>query len=82
MNDEQAKLLLHCCISYFGYIGKPAYLSMPELLAGCHYNEEEINRHLGKNRGYRPVQINGSKFATGHIIRKPVEVVKGRVLAS
>jgi hypothetical protein len=27
------------------------------------------------------VQINGNKFATGRIMRKPVEVVKGRILA-
>jgi hypothetical protein len=25
-------------------------------------------------------QINGNKFATGEILKKPVEVVKGRVL--
>jgi len=54
---------------------------MPKFLAGCHYNEEEINRHLKKNIGYRPVQMNGNKFATGQILGKPVEVVKGRVLA-
>jgi hypothetical protein len=34
-----------------------------------------------KKKGYRPVQINGNKFATGQILRKPVEVVKGRILA-
>ena len=62
-------------------IGKPAYLSMPKFLASCHYNEEEISRHLKKNIGYWPVQINGNKFATGQILRKPVEVVKGRILA-
>jgi hypothetical protein len=33
------------------------------------------------NIGYRPVQINGNKFATSQILRKPVEVVKGRILA-
>jgi hypothetical protein len=31
--------------------------------------------------GYWPVQVNGNKFATGQILRKPVEVVKGRILA-
>jgi hypothetical protein len=31
--------------------------------------------------GYRPVQINGNKFATGQILGKPVEVVRGRILA-
>ena len=54
---------------------------MPKFLAGCHYNEEEISRHLKKNIGYWPVQMNGNKFATGQILRKPVEVVKGRILA-
>ena len=54
---------------------------MPKFLAGCHYNEEEISRHLKKNIGYWPVQINGNKFATGQILEKPVEVVKGRILA-
>ena len=27
------------------------------------------------------VQINGNKFATGQILKKPVEVVKGQILA-
>jgi hypothetical protein len=54
---------------------------MPKFLAICHYNEEEISRHLKKNRGYWPVQINGNKFTTGQILKKPVEIVKGRILA-
>ena len=58
---------------------KPTYLSMPKFLAGCHYNEEEISRHLKKNIGYWPVQINGNKFASGQILKKSVEVVKGRI---
>jgi len=63
--------------------GKPAYLSMPKFkfLAGCHHNEEEISRHLKNSIGYWPVQINDNKFATSQILRKPVEVVKGRILA-
>jgi hypothetical protein len=65
----------------FCYIGKLAYLSMPKFLASGHYNEEEISRHLEKNIGYWPVQIDGNKFATSQIARKPVEVVKGRILA-
>jgi hypothetical protein len=36
---------------------------------------------LEKYIGYWPVQINGNKFATGQILEKPVEVVKGRILA-
>jgi hypothetical protein len=31
--------------------------------------------------GYWPVQMNSNKFATGQILGKPVEVVKGRILA-
>ena len=55
---------------------------MPKFLAGCHYNEEEFSRHLKKKKlGYWPIQINGNKFATGQIPKKPVEVVKGRILA-
>jgi hypothetical protein len=54
---------------------------MPKFLAGCRYNEEEISRHLKKNIRYRLIQINGNKFATGQILEKPTEVVKGRILA-
>jgi hypothetical protein len=54
---------------------------MPKFLAGWHYNEEEISQHLKRNIGFWPVQINGNKFATGQILGKPVEVVKGRILA-
>jgi hypothetical protein len=54
---------------------------MPTFLAGCHDNEEESSRHLKKIIGYWPVQMNGNKFATGQILKKPVEVVKGRSLA-
>jgi hypothetical protein len=52
-------------------------------LTGCHYNEEEISRHLQKKKiGYWPVQMNGNKFATGRILENGVEVVKkGRILA-
>jgi hypothetical protein len=53
---------------------------MPKFLAGCHYNEE-ISRHLKNYIGYWAVQINGNKFATGQILEKLVEVVKGRILA-
>jgi hypothetical protein len=54
---------------------------MPKFLAGCHYNDEEISRHLKKEIGYWPVQMIGNKFATGEILGKPAEVVKGRILA-
>jgi hypothetical protein len=54
---------------------------MPKFLAGYHYSEEEISRHFKKIIGFWPVQINGNKFATGQILKNPVEVVKGRNLA-
>ena len=54
---------------------------MPKFLAGCHYNEKEISRHLKENIGYWLVQMNGNKIATGQILEKPVEVVKGRISA-
>ena len=50
---------------------------MPKFLARWHYNEEEIIRHLKKNIGYWLV---GNKSATGQILKKTVEVVKGRIL--
>ena len=43
---------------------------MPKFLTGCHYNEEEISRHLKKNTGYWTIQIYGNKFATGEILKK------------
>jgi hypothetical protein len=51
---------------------------MPKFLT---VNEEEISRHLKKKKGFWPVQIKGNKFATGQILGKPVEVVKGQILA-
>jgi hypothetical protein len=43
---------------------------MPKFLASCHYNEEEISRHLKEKIGYWPVQIIGNKFATSQILEK------------
>jgi hypothetical protein len=78
VNGKQAKLLLHCCISRFCYIGKPAYVSMPKFLAGCHYNEEEISRHLKKRRRILAgPNCNGNKFATGQIVEKPGRSCEG-----
>jgi hypothetical protein len=48
----------------------PVVITMKKKLAGT-----------WKKKGYRPVQINGNKFATGQILGKAVEVVKGRILA-
>ena len=55
---------------------------MLKFLAGCHYNEEEINWDLKKIYIYWPVQINGNGITTSQTLKKPVEVVKGRILAS
>ena len=54
---------------------------MPKFLASCHFSEKEISRYLQKNIEFWPVQINGNKFATGQILKNPVKVVKGRILA-
>ena len=55
---------------------------MPKFLDSCHYNEEEISRHLERKKiGYGPVKMNGNKFATGQILKNAVEVVKGWILA-
>ena len=54
---------------------------MPKFLADYHYNKKEISRQLKKNIGYWPVQINANRFATGRILKKPVELVNGRILA-
>ena len=50
---------------------------MPKFLAGWHYKDEEISRHLKRNIGYWRFQMNGNKFAISQILRIPVEVVKG-----
>ena len=76
MNGKQARLLLHYYISQLCYIGKPAYISMPRFLTGCHYNKN-ISWHFKQNIEYYPVQMNGNKFATGEILRKLVEVWEG-----
>ena len=54
---------------------------MPKFLANCHYKEEEISWHLKKKCRIVAVQMSGNKFATSQILRNPVEVVKGRILA-
>jgi hypothetical protein len=54
---------------------------MPKFLTVCYYDEEEISWHLKKGIGYWPVQMNGNEFATGQILKKPVEVVKEQILA-
>jgi len=58
---------------------------MPKFLAGWHYNEEELagtwKKEIYIYIGCWPVQINGNKFAASQILKKLVEVVKGRILA-
>jgi hypothetical protein len=83
VDGEQAKLVLHFCISLFCYIGKPAYLSMPKFLAGCHYNEEDISPHLKKNNRILAGPNEWQQvWNRSNPPQKPVEVVKGRILAS
>ena len=65
----------------FATIEKPAYLSIPKFLAGCHSNEEEISRHLKtKNRilaGPNEWQQVCNRSNPG----KTGKVAKGRILA-
>jgi hypothetical protein len=55
---------------------------MPKVLAGCHYNEEEISMHLKKKLGYSPVQINGNKFATDQILKETSRSCEGADISS
>ena len=54
---------------------------MPKFLAGCHYNEEEISRHLKKKEDIGRSKLMATSLQPVKILEKPVEVVKGRILA-
>ena len=54
---------------------------MPKFLASCLTMEKKSTGKWKKTIGYWPVQINSNKFANGEILKKPVEVLKGRILA-
>jgi hypothetical protein len=79
---KHTKLLLHYCIFKnllhwnTGLLinhpsSWPVVITMKKKLAGT----------WKKNIGYWLVQMNGTRFATAQILEKPVEVVKGRILA-
>ena len=53
---------------------------MPKFLTGCHYNEEEISRHLRKDIGYWSKAM-ATTLQPVKSLKKLVEVVKGRILA-
>jgi hypothetical protein len=63
--------LTYQCPSYQCPSSWPVVITMKKKLAGT------WKKHIG----YWPVQMNGNKFATGQILKKPVEVVKGQILA-
>jgi hypothetical protein len=57
---------------------------MLKFLANCHDDEGEISHHLKKEKerkkkkkGYWPVHMNGNKFATGQILKKPHRSCEG-----
>jgi hypothetical protein len=50
---------------------------MPKFLAGCHYSEEEISQDLKKER----ILAGPNEWQQVCNLKKPVEVVKGRILA-
>jgi hypothetical protein len=54
---------------------------MPEFLAYCHYNEDEISRHLKKKEKIGQSKLMATSSQTVEFPKKPVEVVKGRILA-
>jgi hypothetical protein len=55
---------------------------MPKFLAVCHYNEEKISRHLKKKKeDIGRSKLMATSLQPGQILEKPVEVVKGRILA-
>jgi hypothetical protein len=43
---------------------------MPKFLAGCHYNEEEINHHLKKKIRISAGPNYSNKFAIGELLKK------------
>jgi hypothetical protein len=55
----------------------PVVITMKKKLADTWKKKRKKRRR----KGYWPVQMNGNKFATGEILKKPGEVVKGRILA-
>ena len=53
---------------------------MPKVLANCHYNEEEISRHLIKNKANGRSKWIATSLQPVKSWKKSVEVVKGRIL--
>jgi hypothetical protein len=58
---------------------------MPKFLAGWHYNEEEISRHLKKGKKKNRILAGPNEWQQvcnrPNPEEKPVEVVEGRILA-
>jgi hypothetical protein len=54
---------------------------MSKFLADCHYNEEEISRHLKKKEDIDRSNLMATSLQPVKSWEKPVEVVKGRILA-
>jgi hypothetical protein len=81
VSDEHAKLLLYYCISEFSYIGNRLTYRCPSSWPVDITTKKKLAGTYEVNIGYWPVQINGNKFAAGQILKKPVEVVKGQILA-
>jgi hypothetical protein len=50
-------------------------------LAGYHYNEEEINRHLKKREDIGRSKLMAASLQPVKSCQKLVEVVKGQILA-
>jgi hypothetical protein len=81
VNGEQVKLLLQNCISSFATLEIRLTYLCPSSWPVVITMKKKLTGIWKKIIGYWPVQINGNKFATGQILRKPIEVVKERILA-
>jgi hypothetical protein len=54
---------------------------MPKFLPGCHYNEEEISRYLTKKYRILAGPNEWQQVCNRSNPEKPIEIVKGRILA-
>ena len=75
MNRRSFASLLHFIILLHW---KTDLLINAEFLAGCHYNEEEISQHIEKKC---QILAGPNEWQQVCNLKKPVEVVKGRILA-
>jgi len=81
VNGKHAKLLLIIAFHNFATLENRLTYQCPNSWLAVIAMKKKLADTQKKRKGYWPVQMNGNKFATGQIQRKPVEVVKGWILA-